>query len=146
MCLILGFSIIVLLSYFAEIFFLKSLAEITLVHSRHSRAGGKPGLPCIPAWIPGRATPDYDPGLPGMTQRIVAASVIRDCLNSVESFPSQWRRLHDTNQKAPTTLSPHPEPIVVSRRSRTRKEKAETCRCAPRPPAGAHRSWACHAI
>ena len=60
--------------------------------------------------------------------------------NSVESFPSQWRRLHDTNQKAPTTLSPHPEPIVVSRRSRTRKEKAETCRCAPRPPAGAHRS------
>src|SRR5947199_10720418 len=56
MCLILGFSIIVLLSYFAEIFFLKSLAEITLVHSRHSRAGGKPGLPCIPAWIPGRAS------------------------------------------------------------------------------------------
>src|SRR5439155_25967124 len=41
-------------------------------------------------------------------------------LNSEEPFPSQWRRLHDTNQKAPATLSPHPEPTTDSRRSLTR--------------------------
>jgi len=36
------------------------------------------------SWIPGRATPDYDPGLPGMTFRIVLRTLVTGHWNYFE--------------------------------------------------------------